>query len=278
MKFYEYFDTKWGKAFYRISEAIHKYSPDWVTWVNSAEQADVEIVHEVGSGEIKPIEDSISAGKKTIIVQHTYFTSGYNKWDELWERANLTISFHNLPDYTKKKFNFLASPWGYEPSVFYDKHFVKENAIFATGHVAETEHLYDVFLACNETNTIMYHTGEDFKWGGKYVHLPYMENDKFNNLLNRVKYVSCLRDIEGFEMAGVEGLACGATPIVLDLSTYRWYDGYSISIDPYSNIKDQLVNYLKINYILVNYQEKFEKTFQWYYIINNIFNKIKESI
>ncbi len=278
MKFYEYFDSKWGKAFYRISEALHKYSPDWVEWVGSESNSEVNIIHEVGGGEIKPIVDSLTSGKKTIIVQHTYYTSGYDKWDELWEKANLTISFHNLPDYTNKNFNFLASPWGYEPSIFFDKHFKKERAIFATGHVAETEHLHDVFLACQETNTTMYHTGEDFKWGGKYVHLPYMDNDKYSNLLNKVMYVSCLRDIEGFEMAGIEGLACGAIPIVLALPTYRWYKKCALFIDSAYNVKNQLVNILSMNNYLVNFREDFENTFQWYYIITNIFNKIEEAI
>lgn len=275
-KVFEYFDSKWGKAFYRISEALHKYSPEWVEWINSESNSEINIIHEVGGGEIKPIQDSLDNKKKTIIIQHTYFTSGYNEWDSLWEKANLTISFHDLPTYTKKHFNFYATPWGYDPSIFYNKKLNKINPIFVTGHIANTEHIDDVYNACRFLGLTLLHTGEDFKWGNFYKFLPYMDNKDFANLLNTVTYTSCLRSVEGFEMVGVEGLACGAIPIVLDLPTYRWYKGFGIFINPNNYITEQLVEILSHKPDINIQQDKVREAFAWDNIIRKLFLKVQE--
>jgi hypothetical protein len=48
MKVYSSINKHWGKAFYRIHEAFEKFKPDWVTWVDDADQADVQILHVLG--------------------------------------------------------------------------------------------------------------------------------------------------------------------------------------------------------------------------------------
>jgi hypothetical protein len=103
-----------------------------------------------------------------------------------------------------------------------------------------------------------------------------MNNNTFANLLNTVFYTSCLRDIEGFEMVGVEGLACGALPIVLDLPTYRWYKGFGIFIDPKKDIIEQLVDIFINKPSIDIQQDKIKETFAWNNIINELFYKIQE--
>jgi len=45
-------------------------------------------------------------------------------------------------------------------------------------------------------------------------------------------FVGSLRKEEGFEIAGIEALFCGARPIVFNMSTYRWYEGHGIFVPP----------------------------------------------
>eukprot|EP00965_Chrysotila_dentata_P129601 4284673-Pleurochrysis_carterae.AAC.1 len=48
--------------------------------------------------------------------------------------------------------------------------------------------------------------------------------------MRRARYVAALRKTEGFELFGIEGLFCGARPLVYNLSTYRWYGGHAVFV------------------------------------------------
>ena len=280
MRVFEHKDHNLGKAFDRISKAFHQYSPEWIEWVSDPTISEMEILHAVGGGEVIPIENCISAGLKTIIIQHTYFTSGYYDWPKLWEEANLTVSFHDLTKYTDKKFNFLHCPWGADKNTFYTTTSIRNRKVFTTGHVASTECIDKLYAACVLSNKDMYHTGEDFKFGSRYHFLPYIEDNELRQILNESQYISCLRDVEGFEMMGIEGLFCGATPIIPNIDTYDWYSKYSKVIDMKGNIVDQLVSILNEDpkEITLPELEEIRNTFDWKTIVTNIFTKIRENI
>jgi len=280
MKVYEYANPSWGKAFSRISYELRKHSPEWVEWVSSMDACEIALVHEVGGAESIQLREALEKGKKLIIVQHTYFTSGFSKWEEFWEQALLTVSFHNLPEYTDKKFAFFHTPWGADPEIFYLENHVRNIKVFATGHVAQTENLDKVYDACLRTHNVMFHTGENFKWGIKYRHMPYMPDDKLRTTLNQTEYVPCLREHEGFELMGIEGLFCGARPIVPNINTYNWYSKYSHVVDMGGDVTGQLVDILSNPSLPVLPEEYNEivATFSWGRIVANIFTAIQERL
>jgi hypothetical protein len=278
MKAYNYRDQRWGRAFNRIEDALHKYSYG-VEWTD-LEHCDVAIVNVVGGGEASVIQNALDNHKKTVIFQHCYFTSMYDNWLDYWKQANLTISFHDLQSYTPEKFNFYSTPLGADTEYF--KNYNQERTVraFTTGHVAETENIDKIYQACKESGHTLYHTGENFRYGSNYRFLSYMSDLAFVNMLNSTSYIPCLREIEGFEMMGVEGLFCGARPIVPKLPTYRWYEGHAEFVDTQNNLVEQLVNIFNREPKPISKEEYYEidRKFSWKNIVKNIFEKIDESI
>lgn len=272
----EYRNPDWGRAFTRISNAFRKYSPDWLEWTNG--KYDLKLVHVVGGEELEWLKEDI---EKTIIVQHCYFTTNFLGWDEYWKNALLTISFHNLPDYTSYKFNFLRMPWGAEPSTLYYTGVPKTKELFVTGHVAETESIDKIYEVMRQLKKPFYHTGHDFKYDKTiYKYLPYMDDFSFRILLSETKRVAGLRLIEGFEMACVEGMFCKARPIVFDLPTYDFYKGFAEFVDPNFDIVEQLVEILKKEPQPISDGEyaKILETFSWDRIMSRFYAKLKEVI
>lgn len=268
-------DPRFGKAFGRISKALHDHSKTFVNWV-TPEQADAVIIHVVGGEQYNTVQQYLN---KAIIVQHCYLTADPGRVDycSQWEKALLTISYQDLTRYTKKKFNFFHTPWGYEPSIFHYTGEEKDIKVFATGHVAHTECLDVMHTACKRTNHVMYHTGEDFKYDPRsYHYLKYLDDAAFARMLNKTQYTSCLRRLEGFEMMGIEGAACGAAPIVLDSPSYSWYKDIGITLEENKDLEEQLIPIL-LNTPKIVDQQKI-KEFQWKPIITNIFNAIFERL
>lgn len=272
----EFLNKKYGIAFTRISKALHQYSPPEFEWVDG--DYDISLIHVVGGEEVEILENA----KNPIIFQQCYETTDYKNipWDMYWENALLNIAFRDLTQVTAKKIRFFHTPLGADPDLFFYNGQSKPLKVFTTGHVANTEHIDTLADACLEAGVDMYHTGEDFKFNNpRYFFTKKLDDIKFANLLRRVQYVSCLRETEGFELAGVEGLFCGAVPIVPDLHTYQWYRGFARFVDFSRDIKEQLVEILKEEPTVdLDLIDRAVQKFNWRKIITNIFTEIGKYI
>lgn len=272
IKVWEYQDPTWGIAFKRISNELHKNSPPWVEWVQNQNEAELHIIHIVGPGEMK------LCSEKSVIVQHCYLTAGGHDYISLWKNARLTISFHNLPDYTEHKFNFLRLPWGADPEIFrHINHNPRNAKVLSTGHIAVTECIDKIYDACKAIDGIMLHTGGDFRWERPFRFLPYMNIDQLVTIMNSVQYIPGLREHEGFEIMCVEGLFCGARAIVPDLPTYDFYKGHAEFIDMKGNITEQLIAIMSKEPRPVTEEERailIEK-FSWKNICGKFYNKLE---
>ena len=274
IKIYEYQNKNLGMAFKRISKALHDYSPPDIKWTDYAGSASIILVHVVGGGEVPIMENVLESGRKLLIIQHVVKTGGVYPWNEYFKQAILSVSFHDLASYyPKDRFNSYSTPWGYDPKEFSRIEMPKKRKVLGTGYVADTECLDKLYQACLNTDNIMYHTGKDFEFGKNYYHLPWLNDVGFNEMLNSVQYTSCLRDIEGFEMMGVEGLVCGAVPIVPALDTYRWYRKHGIFVDMHSDITKQLEDILVLTPTPPDEDEleEIHQKFSWECIVPKIF-------
>lgn len=272
-------NPKFGKAFTRISNALRAHSLDFVEWVKP-ENAQATIIHVVGGEEY---EQALNL-KNAIVVQHCVAMPGITieGWVKLWKSSLLTISFHDLHSYSDDNFNSLHVPWGAEPSLFYrEPNLQKDYQIFSTGHVAITENLDKIHKACQKTNSIFYHTGENFNWSPiTYKYLKYMPDADLRRMLNRAKYVGCLREVEGFELMGIEGAFCGARPIIPNLPTYQWYKDFGCFIDMSRDVVEQLIALFNSPYQEFTDEErqKIVDKFSWKPITLDIFNAIFKTL
>jgi glycosyltransferase involved in cell wall biosynthesis len=272
-KLAEILDPRFGVAFKRISQALHEHSRTFVEWVRP-EEAEATIIHVVGGEEY----DKAFKLKNAVIIQHCVTTVHVHptESERLWQKAILTVSFHDLHRYSDKEFNCFSTPWGAEPGLFYRTNIPKDITVFTTGHVAESENIDDIYNACVNTGTHMFHTGRNFGWKNNYHYLNHMGDEAFRNMLNRSKYIGCLREHEGFEMMGIEGAFCGAIPIVPNLHTYRWYEGFGKFIEMDKDIVEQLEAIFKSDYKELDSEsmKKIVEKFSWKRIATNIFNEI----
>jgi|WetSurMetagenome_2_1015567.scaffolds.fasta_scaffold177743_1 hypothetical protein len=260
VKLYEISNPVFGKVFQRITKAFHQYSPSYVEWVDSVDKADKVILEVVGGLEYDQAQD-IPVGK-LVLFQQCVFTSGVplEKWYELWNVASGVMSFHPLTRYFKEPttFNFLHTPLGAEPNDFpYIPNVKRYRKVITTGHIAETECIDKLYEAAKQSNTILYHTGENFGWETNYAHLPYMIDSEFARVLNSTEYVAGLRAIEGFEAMCLEGAMVGATPIIPKLPTYEHYDTFGQFID----LDQDVVGQLKV--LFENYTPLSREAVEW---------------
>lgn len=279
IKVWEYQESVWGIAFKRISKALRDYSPEDIQWVESPFNADIVLLNALGD-----LPRWLLDMKNKVIIPHVVATmhrTADTNWIDEYKKALLTISFHPLHEYYGNGFNFLHTPLGADSRTFYRKpELTREFKIITTGHIAETESIDKLYLACKRLNTFMIHTGQNFGYESAYYkYLNYMKDSDLADVLNSTQYVSCLRAYEGFEMLGVEGLFCGARPIVFDLPTYQWYKGHGIFIKQDEYIVDSLVEILSQAPKEISPDEYLEITtkFSWDIIVQNIFKRIKEA-
>ncbi len=280
IKIFEFTRPEWGVAFKRISYALHKFAPDWVEW-SDYDNADIMIVHVVGGGEIEPCERP----KPKVIIQHCYFTASAHEIDytKFWEKALLAVSFHDLRKYTDKNIPYYGMPWGADPTVFVQTNKGHRSIkVLATGYIAETEAIDKVHEAVERTGHVLYQTGNHFGWPRKnYIHIPFLDDDRdFVDILNASQYVSALRFIEGFELMAIEGLMCGARPIVPNDPTYDWYREHAMTIDRNGDVVGQLANILKDepNPISAEEHKQVVDKFSWQRLIPDFYEELQRKL
>lgn len=275
----EIINPNFGKAFGRISKALHKHTPDGVEWVK--DNQDLTLLHVVG-GEEYEMAQKLDLSK-TILVNHCVFTTAMPipMWEVLWKEAGLTISFHPIDTYTTEKINFFRTPWGADTSEFYSTNQSRTIKAFMTGHVAATECLDSVYEACKATDNFVFHTGENFKWDTRwYKYRSYMNDAEFLNTLNKAQYVTGLRKFEGFEMMCLEGAMTGAVPIVPDEPTYDFYKDFGIFVDMKSDIVSQLIDIFRAEYVPLDSEKVayVREKFSWNTICAGIYDRVKQVI
>ena len=285
IKIWEFTRPTWGVVFKKISTYLRKYSPDWIQWTNNMNESDLQIVHVVGTGECSIMDTC----KNLIVFQQCYSTAQADivSYDTYWERSILSISFHPLNEYTHKKFNFLRTPLGADPTIFRQRPVQKLFDVCVTGYVPETECIDKLYTAVSTSGKKMIHTGQDFSkifgWSPQhYLYRTFMPEEKLAETLCQSRYVSCMRLEEGFEVMGVEGLMCGTRPIVPNLRTYDFYKEHAEFVDV-SNpnlIVDQLIKILNTEPkpIDQNEMQTIVHTFSWKNIVDNIFSTLQKLV
>jgi hypothetical protein len=279
MKIFEFRRNEWGIAFKRISDALHRYAPDWVEWTNY-ENCDIMIVHVVGGGEIPALE----MPKPKVVIQHCYFTASAHEIDyaKYWAQSIMAVSFHDLRKYTDKDIPYYGMPWGADDNVFCRTNTGNRAIkVIATGHIAETEAIDKVYEAVKQLKQTLYHTGQNFGWDKRfYRYLDYMPDNEFAEVLNGTQYISALRFIEGFELMAIEGLFCGARPIIPDDPTYDWYREHAYTIVKDKDIVEQLVEILKDTPRPMDENERLVivNKFKWSHLIGDFFTTLKQRI
>jgi hypothetical protein len=224
-------------AMQRIVDAFKKYSPRSIEFVSSENEADLVIIYAYGHRRKHwwRAERLLSEGKKYAVVQLAIRSTrnpGTQDWLQLWNHAQLVWSYYDLTqllleDNITKIDNFYYAPLGVDSEVFKD---LGVDRIYTIANLNNRDE------CVNEVKEAAY--GYVFQLGRG------INEDELVYGYNQSKFVSGLRRKEGFELPVIEGLLCGAKPIVFDRpETRQWFDGLALFINEGSH--KEVVNELR---------------------------------
>jgi hypothetical protein len=261
-------------AMERIVNAIKRYAPEEIEFVDTDEEADLVIIYAYAHRrKVGWRTQRLTAqGKKYAIVQTSIRSTrnpGTEDWLYIWEDAQVVWSYYNLTKLLLEdriegfKFNFYYAPLGVDSKVFKEVP-TRENLIIYGENRDECSNQVIEAIMLSGYSGFMLGTG--------------ITDQELVKKYSQSKFVCALRHKEGFELPVIEGLLCGATPIVFDRpETRKWFDGLAIFIDE-GNHK-QIVNSLKMifdNPSVVTEEQKqlVRQRFNWETIIKGFWERI----
>jgi len=176
------------------------------------------------------------------------------------------------------KINYYQTPWGFDPKVFHPVKMKKRFVCLMTGYVAEAEYLEAVYWAARQVGGEVIHIGGPVGLDRRPGYMRYegVGDRQMREFYSESYYVNAIREPYGFELPGIEGAACGAQPIYLDLPCYRyWFSDIGLFVDP-GEVWDGLKRIFEMGIRREGLTEKV-KGFEWGKIASRIWRKILES-
>lgn len=219
-----------SRAMLRVAEALRKRLPAGWTEVAEPEQADLQILHVIGPDAL----GQVKAPRYAVIqyctnLQHEVFAP-------MWERADAVWSYYDLRQWLPKHVPFFYAPLGVDEA-FIQSSFragaPREIDIMTSGTTTgpTAEAIQEVAMAAEQLRLKVLHIGPKHIEGATEEFLPAswqaqegMDDKTLAMLYRNSRRVSGLRHVEGFELPCLEGLLCGARPVVFDRPEMRkWY-------------------------------------------------------
>jgi hypothetical protein len=227
-----------SRAIDRVALAIRAHAPRRVALVDEAD-ADLVVIHVTGRLDHlqEKVADLNACGKDAVLIQYVLQSTQERDtqwWWPVWKQARLVWSYLNLPQIdfdqhqTDRAFRFYHAPLGCDATVFnadaIDLTTPYQHLVVTHGPSSLCEGVRECARAAARVGGTVYHLGPRL---GRLPALEPHENIPDAELVQAYQnaaYVCGLRRIEGFELGCVEGLFCGARPILFDTVGYKqWY-------------------------------------------------------
>lgn len=218
-----------SRAMVRVAEALRRHAPPGVSFTDDpAGKADLRVLHLIDY----PISEPDG---EYAVIQYCLKTSrrpNVDDWSRLWSSARAVWSYYEEPG-AIDGVNFYHAPLGL------DEAFVRGGArerrrtplFVTTGYVSDPkgEAIEEVWTAAARSGIRGIHIGPHRVYGIDRLPMGWhsthgISDGELADIYSESSWVAALRHVEGFEMPGIEGLACGARPIVFDQPAMRrWY-------------------------------------------------------
>lgn len=233
-----------SQGIHRVARAMTRYKPDWASLVDTPEEADLRVLHVVG---LQDMEEWCAKGPYALI-QYCLKTaeehvsgaalnpeSNPGRWLPIWQRAKSIWSYYDLNAYVRETrgveglSNFYYAPLGVDGDVFVPSEPVRKRFIIGTsGYVADSEAVGECHSAARYVDRMQLHLGPRLPLGSGVTYINSVSDEQLAEFWSQCSFVAGLRRFEGFELPALEGLMCGARPIMFDAPHYRaWFDGHA---------------------------------------------------
>lgn len=217
-------------AMFRVAAAIEDTRPPDIEIVSTEDEADLLVLHVISQDAVEYRRD-----KPCAVLQYCLHTGGsIEAWQPLWDRALAVWSYYDLEAHISSD-KFYYGPMGVG-SCFVEgrfKHLERKLGVLTSGYVTGpgAEAIEEMTVACRLAGKESIHLGP--RPVGMKPTTPcqvtgLISDGSLASLYHQVQYVSGLRYVEGFEMPALEGLSCGARPIMFDRpDAHQWFDGHA---------------------------------------------------
>lgn len=225
----------------RTVDALVRHAPATFKFVSDPKESDLVVINV--NGRLKQTTKLIkSYDKPYVIIQYALKSTlnpDIDDWLSLWHGARLVWSYYDLQP---NGFNFYHSPLGVDET--FKKHSSNKKYIIATSGIGYLqESVRECILAAEAVNHRVFHVGPVVTKRTNVDFANGMSDEELAKNYSACEFVSGLRRKEGFELPVVEGLVCGARPIVFDAPHYRqWFRDFAIFIPEAS--RDEVVQSL----------------------------------
>lgn len=229
-----------SRAMDRVADGLTK-GVDYVWPVENIEAAEVVLIHAVGYPEtVDAIARCKMRRQKIVLAQYCFRSTqepSATSWLPLWRECDVVWSYYDLQTACVEDgcewpsdVTFVMTPLGVDPATFYPMPCERRFLIATSGYVARTECVAEVNRAVDLNGGLQFHLGPHPGMPNVEAHED-ITDGALAVFYNSSQYVSGLRRIEGFELPIVEGLMCGARPIVFDRPHYRqWFGDLAVFI------------------------------------------------
>jgi len=282
-----------SRGIMRVRDALERYAPSNFEIVSDINKCDLAVLHVYGrhTTTLKTIERLKKQNKKYAMIQYCLRSTmrpNTRDWVEMWNGAELVWSYYDLKnlcaeDNVFNSFNFYYAPLGVDAEVFKE---IPQNQrkfiIAASSQHALSEGAKECVLAAKAYKKPMFFLGHDLRRGEDIVCKTGISDAMLAGYYSQSTFVSGLRRVEGFELPVIEGLLCGARPIVFDRPEMRkWFDKLAIHIpeEPREKVVDKLhgiFSMTQIYPVTVSDEEKqiVRERFDWEKIIMSFWSRL----
>jgi hypothetical protein len=284
MKVYVEPPASMSRAMFRVARALRRYAPKHVQVVDSPHDADVQVMHVIGPDALT----FESAAPRVAVIQ--YCMNGDKtgaEWQTFWGRATAVWSYYDLSSIMPTHANFYYAPLGID-SAFradFDAKVERKIGVVTSGYVngPGAEAIEEMVFAAHENGLFAVHIGPvpvnlTREMPSTWRNLFNISDTQLANIYQHAQWVSGLRHVEGFEMPVIEGLACGARPIVFDRADMRsWYDDYAVFVKEDETLSAQLSNVFATapKEVTATERERVLRQFDWSTIVTGFWDKIQ---
>jgi hypothetical protein len=272
----------YSRAMVRVALALEQHAPRSVEIVRDIEDSDLHVLHVIGAlpdGMVTP---------NSIIIQYCLQTTGVllEQWRPLWERARMVWSYFDLGDNAPR---FYHAPLGVDRSFINGHHDmpVRDIHVMTSGYVSSAggEAIEEVAIAADKVGLRVLHLGPSHVDGmrvtpPRWSSVLGVSDVELAALYRQTEWVSGLRHVEGFELPVLEGLCCGARPIVFDRPDMtQWYEGHAAFIPECDGeeLVEELVEVLRHHPVPVSASERAEvaRKFDWGVIARGFWERLE---
>lgn len=288
MKAYIKAPSRLSAAMFRVANALERYAPDDVQIVQHENEADLLVLHVIGLDAVNYRTD-----KRCAVMQYCGGpdNGALSAWAPLWDRAVAVWSYLNLSLLPLSPLKFYRAPLGIDRvfcAPFVER--PRDIGVLTMGCVngSSQEALEEPIRAAQKVGLTTLHVAGPverpigFTGPLSFAVTPRNISDPtLARYYRRCKWIAGLRFVEGFELGVIEGLACGARPIVFDRSDNRhWFGEHARYVPECTG--DRLTDWLAVIMSQepppVTLKERMDvlTRFNWKTLVTKFWNFVKE--